>query len=86
MPERDGYESHLSVEAVASVVALPKRRQRQVLDIADQIAKSPFRIGDYQVLDASGRQIENLLIEGYLFTFWVDHASREVRITDIVRV
>lgn len=84
MPET--YQSHLSLEAVAFVVALPKRKQRLVLDLADQIATQPFKIGDYTTADAVGRTVENLLLEGYLFTYWVDHAVREVRISEILRV
>jgi len=30
--------------------------------------------------------IENLLLGAYLFTYWVDHGAREVRITEIVKV
>jgi hypothetical protein len=85
MPDRSGYESHLSSRAAAFVISLSKRRQRIVLDLADQIAGQPFEAGDYQMLDSTGRNIENLLLEDYLFTYWVDHASREVRITEIVR-
>ena len=80
------YHSHLSLEAVAFVVALPKRKQRLVLDLADQIARHPFKIGDYPAVDAVGRTVENLLLEDYLFSYWVDHAVREVRITEIIRV
>jgi hypothetical protein len=85
MPERSSYRSHLSLEAVAFVVALPRRKQRLVLDLADKIAEQPFQIGDYQTTDAEGRVIENLLLEGYLFSFWVDHATREVRLSDILQ-
>ncbi len=86
MPEAAGYEGHLSLDAAAFVSALPKRRQRAVLDLADQIARQPFRIGDYQTTDAAGRTVENLLLDGFLFSFWVDHAVREVRITEILKV
>lgn len=86
MPEASSYESHLSREAVAFVVGLSKKKQRLVLDLADQIALQPFRIGDYQTVDAVARPIENLRFEGYIFSYWVDHASREVRISDIVRL
>lgn len=86
MPERPAYESHLSLEAAKFVVSLSKRRQRSVLDLADQIARQPFRVGDYQSQDATGRPLENLLVDAYLFTYWVDHAGREVRIIEIVLV
>lgn len=86
MPDRGSYESFLSREAVAFVTHLSKRQQRRVLDLADQIAKQPFQIGDYPTVDAVGRRIENLLLEGFLFSFWVDHATCEVRISEIVKV
>ena len=86
MVEGNLYESQLSREAIAFVVALPRRKQKLLLNLADQIAAQPFRIGDYQNVDAVGRMIENLLLEGYIFSYWVDHASREVRISEIVRV
>ena len=86
MPEPSGYTSHLSIEAVAFVTALPRRKQRIVLDLADQIARQPFQIGDYQTTDSTGRTVENLLIDGFLFCYWVDHAAREVRIAEIIQV
>ncbi len=86
MPDLRPYESHLSREAVGFVVGLSKKRQRLVLDLADQLARQPSRIGDFQSVDAVGRPIENIRLEGYLFSYWVDHLSREVRITEIVRL
>ena len=57
-----------------------------MLDLADQIARQPFQIGDYSTADATGRRVENLLLDGFLFSFWVDHAAREVRISEIIKV
>ncbi len=85
MPDRR-YTSHLSSEATKFIIELSRRRQRVVLDLADQIARHPFQISDYRSDDASGRTTENLLLDDYLFTYWVDHASKEVRITEIVAV
>lgn len=86
MPESSGYRSHLSLEAAAFLVSLSKRRQRRVLDLADQIARQPFQTGDSQALDTEGRTVENLLLGEYLFSYWTDHASREVRISEITKV
>ncbi len=86
MSDNSGYRSHLSLEAAAFLVSLPKRRQKRVLDLADQIARQPFQIGDSQTVDSEGRAIENLLLEDYLFSFWTDHAGREVRITEVSKV
>lgn len=80
------YYSHLSLEAARFVVSLSKRRQKKVLDLADQIARHPFQISDYQTVDDAGRMTDNLLVDGFLFTYWVDHASCEVRVSEILAV
>jgi hypothetical protein len=86
MAEPPVYRSHLSLEAAAFLVSLPRRKQRRVLNLADQIALQPFRPGHYQTLDAAGRVVENLLLQEYLFSYWPDHASREIRISEIIKV
>ncbi len=86
MPEPAEYSSHLSTTAAAFVVSLPRRKQVAVLDLAEQLARHPFRVSDYRMDDASGRTTENLLIDSFLFTYWVDHAAREVRIVEIMKV
>ena len=86
MPDRFTYSSHLSLEAACFVVSLPRRRQKAVLDFADMIARQPFLLGDYQTRDSVGHTVENLLLEDCPFSYWVDHATREVRISEIVRV
>jgi len=35
--------------------------------------------------DANGRSIDNLLLEGFLFAYWVDHAAKEVNVLEILR-
>jgi hypothetical protein len=86
MPDRFTCSSHLSLEAASFVVSLPRRKQKAVLDFADMIARQPFLVGDYQTRDSVGHAVENLQLEDYLFSYWVDHAAREVRISDIIRV
>lgn len=86
MPDHSEYAAHLSMPAAAFVISLPPRQQRLVLALADQIAAQPFQIADYRTLDSAGHDLENLFLNTYLFTYWVDHPSREVRIIDIARV
>jgi hypothetical protein len=86
MPDRSTYSSHLSLEAASFVVSLPRRKQKVVLDFAELIARQPFSLGDYQTRDSVGHTVENLLLEEYLFSYWVDHATREIRISEIIRV
>lgn len=57
-----------------------------LFDLADQIARHPFQIGEDRIADAASRTVENIVLEGYHLSFWVDHASREVRISEIVRI
>ncbi|WP_404423640.1 hypothetical protein [Nibricoccus sp. IMCC34717] len=80
------YSSHLSSEAVAVFSTLTKREQRKVLDYAERLARHPFGVSDYQSTDSQGRALDNLLIDRYVFVYWLDHASREVRIIEIVLV
>ncbi len=86
MPDRSSYSSHLSSAAAAFIVSLPRRKQIALLDLADQLARHPFGLSDYRMTDAAGRTLENLLLDGFLFTYWTDHATREVRIVEIAKV
>lgn len=81
MPERVEYESHLAIEAVAFVTALPKRKKRLVLDLADQIARQPFQIGDYQTTDSAGRVIEICAWKAISFhTGWITPVERSASV------
>jgi len=86
MTEIPGYRCYLSAEAVAFVVGLPKQKQRKIVDLSERIAASPVLISDYQTMDAKGRPLENMLLEEFLFTYWIDHASKEIQITEILKV
>jgi hypothetical protein len=86
MAEDPGYQSQLSLEAAAFLVAQPRRKQRQLLDLADGIAHDPFAQSDYRITDEKGRMVENRLLQGFLFSYRVDHAVCEVLITDIIQV
>ena len=74
------------MEAAAFVISLPKAKQRLVLDIATRIAERPFSISDHQTSDLVGHCIENVIVGEFHFSFWLDHAVKEVRIVDISRL
>jgi predicted AlkP superfamily phosphohydrolase/phosphomutase len=78
-----GYEPVFAEGAADFLLQLPKRRQRQVIELARQLAAHPHVRSDYSLPDESGRAIEHLMIDDYVFAYWLDHAEREVRITDI---
>lgn len=66
------YESQLSRPAAQFVITLPRRHQRLVLDLADQIARQPFGVGDYQTQDITGRTVENYYwMPMFLLTGWI---------------
>lgn len=54
-----------------------------VMSQVHQLARYPFVESDYQLDDDDGRTIEHLLVDGLVFSYWVDHASRLVLITEI---
>jgi len=77
------YQAVYSDEAISFLMALPKRRQQYIANLGRQLAHNPFVESDYADLDGNGREIHNLLIEDYVFAYWLDHPVAEVRIVDI---
>jgi hypothetical protein len=83
MASRAPYHPCFAVEAAEFLCQLPKSRQRRALRLAQALAANPFVRSDYAVADESGREQEHLLIEDFVYTYWLDHAAHELRITDI---
>jgi len=77
------YDPVFSEGAAEFLLRLPKRRQRQVVSLARQLAVHPHVRSDYSLPDEAGRQIEHLMIDDYVFAYWLDHAVKELRIVDI---
>ena len=69
--------------AAEYVLSLPKRRQRTVMDRAYELARYPFLESDYRLADTDGRMVDHLLVDGILYSYWVDHRSRLVMIVEI---
>lgn len=69
--------------AAEFILSLPKRRQRVVMDRAYELARHPFLESDYRLVDVDGRPIEHLLIDGLVFSYWVDHSLKLVMISEI---
>ena len=78
-----GFTPVFSEEAAEFLLQLSKRRQRQIIDLARQLADHPLVRSDYSLQDESGRNIHHLLIDDYIFAYWLDDSVRELRITDI---
>ena len=75
-----------SAKAWEVLLACSKRRQTKIARLAYARADSPFQLSDYQTHDSVGRQLENLRLQGFLFTYWADHGVRELRIVDLVEL
>ncbi|MBC8010508.1 MAG: hypothetical protein H7067_10475 [Burkholderiales bacterium] len=58
----------------------------RLLEVINQVAAEPFRVGDLQQADPDGRTNEVLLLGDWLVTYWADHAVREVRVVALERV
>ncbi|HXC01724.1 MAG TPA: hypothetical protein VNU49_03665 [Opitutaceae bacterium] len=83
MAEQGEYRPNFSDLAAELILSLPRKRQKKVMGCAYELARYPFIGSDYTVVDADGRAIEHLLIDGFVFSFWVDHAVQLVMITEI---
>jgi hypothetical protein len=81
MPNPSGYEPVLSGRASSWLVGLSRPKQKQVLRLLFQLSKHPGQLGDYATREEDGREIQHLMVGDWHFSFWADHAVRELRIT-----
>jgi mRNA-degrading endonuclease RelE of RelBE toxin-antitoxin system len=77
------YRPFYSDLAAESILNLPRRRQRKLVDLCNQLASNPFVKSDYSVKDADGRDIEHILVGGFVIAYWVDHAVCKVMIIEV---
>ena len=77
------YRPVFSDSAVAFFTTLSRRRQRKLLDRARELAADPFVVPDLRRMDDDGREIGDLLIDNFLFSYWVDHAAKAVMVVEI---
>lgn len=68
---------------LASFATLPRRRQRRLLDRARELADDPFVVPDLRRTDDEGREVGDILIDDFLFSYWVDHPAKVVMIVDV---
>jgi len=83
MPNPAGYEPVLSGKASSSLVGLSRPKQKLVLRLLFQLAKHPGQLGDYATREEDRREIQHLMVGDWHFSFWADHAVRELRVTEI---
>jgi hypothetical protein len=83
---RQGYEAVFASPAVEFFFGQTKPRQRKILDRAHELAASPFFEPDFRSVDASGREVFQVMSDDFIFDYWVDHAAKQVIVTDIDHV
>ena len=83
MPNLPGYEPILSGRASSSLVGLSRPKQKQLLRLLFQLAEHPSQLGDYSTREEAGREIQHLMVGDWHFSFWADHAVRELRVIEI---
>ena len=82
-PSVSNYEPVLSSKALATLLRLSEKKQRELADILFQLATVPFQQGDYLLPDESGRAIHYIITGSYVIGFWADHPVSELRIVEI---
>ena len=83
MPRPISYDPVLSSKASSFLVGLSKPKQKQVLRLLFQLAELPGQLGDYSTREEGAREIQHLMVGDWHFSFWADHAVRELRVTEI---
>ena len=77
------YEVILHERAWAVLAATQGAARQRLLARLDEVKAGPFRSGDFQQRDASGRRNEVLLLDDWLVTFWSDHAGCEIHVVNL---
>ena len=80
------FEPVLSGKALAFLLSLNKRHQRQATDLLYRLADYPHQLGDYESEDESGRKIQHIRAGPWVISFWPGDSSRELRVTEIDEV
>ena len=83
---KPSYEPVLSSKASSFLIGLSRAKQKKVLVLLFQIAEHPSQLGDYATDEEGGREIQHLMVGDWHFSFWADHAVRELRITEITEL
>ena len=83
MANRLGYDTVFASAAVEFFAGQTKRRQRKILDRAHELAADPFLVPDLRSMDSSGREVFQFMSDDFIFDYWVDHAAKQVIVTEI---
>ena len=80
------YQVVLQPKAWTVLAKIVGRNKRRLLALLEELQGEPFRAGDFQQQDDTGRWNEVALMENWLVTYWCDHAVREIRVVNLQKV
>lgn len=80
------YEVILHERAWAALAATKGAERNRLLMLLDNVKTGPFRRGDFQQRDATGRVNEVVLLGDWLVTFWSDHAATQIHVVNLEQV
>ncbi len=77
------YRVFIAAEVISVLRTCPRREQQTVTRLFEELAKDPFRAGDYVERDEVGRPVQVLITGSRAICFWADHPVKEVKIVDL---
>ncbi len=78
------YELFIRHEFYGALLATSKSHREKIVNFIESLAADSFQTGDYAENDSSGRPCFVKITGKYAIFFWADHATKEVRIVDLV--
>jgi hypothetical protein len=77
------YRFALNEQAVLFLQQLPARDRRLVIDEFARLTSNPFARPDYIKRSPAERDLQIRQFRNWQIFYWIDHAEREVRITEL---
>jgi hypothetical protein len=74
------YEFWLSPEATRALLGTERRQREKMELVLQRIAATPFGEPDFHETAPSGRVYDIKCFDDIIVTYWIDHATKEVRI------
>ncbi|HEY8995374.1 MAG TPA: hypothetical protein VIM71_11970 [Lacunisphaera sp.] len=75
-----GYEFWLSPEATRALLGTERRQREKMETVLQRLAETPFREPDFREKSPAGRIYDVKCFDDVIVTYWLDHATKEVRI------